>query len=100
MDTRHPSRSSALRRRPVCACSVSSVGPTSSTETSEKLADRGCFLVAELQVVEAAVESAGPEQLVMGAALDHAAGIEHHDLVGVAHGGEPVRDHQHGAVGA
>ena len=34
----------------------------------------------------------------MGAALHDAAGVEHDDLVGVAHRGQPVRDDQHRAV--
>ena len=29
---------------------------------------------------------------------DDPAGVEHDDLVGVAHGGEPVGDHQHGPL--
>ena len=35
----------------------------------------------------------------MGAALDNAAVIQHHDGVGVAHGGKAVRDDKHGAPG-
>ena len=56
--------------------------------------ERG-LLVAELQIVEPAIEAAGAEQLVVRAALHHPARVEHDDLVRVAHGGEPVSDHQH-----
>ena len=34
----------------------------------------------------------------MRAAFHDAAGVEHHDLVGAAHGGEAVRDDQHRPV--
>ena len=35
----------------------------------------------------------------MGAALDDAAAVDDEDLVGAAHGGQPVGDHQRGAAG-
>ena len=34
----------------------------------------------------------------MGAPLDDPSLVQHDDLVGIAHGGEPVGDHQHGPV--
>ena len=34
----------------------------------------------------------------MAATLDHPAGLQHHDLVSIDHGREPVRDDQRGAA--
>src|SRR5579872_3486418 len=53
----------------------------------------------KLHVVQALVDSAVGDQLVVRAGLGDAALIQHHDLVCAAHGGEPVRDDDHGAVG-
>ena len=44
--------------------------------------------------MEGGVEPAGGEELGVRALLDHAAVVEHEDQVGVADGGEPVRDHE------
>ena len=38
------------------------------------------------------------DELVVGAALDDVAVVEHHDHVGVAHGGQAVGDHEDGAA--
>src|SRR6478736_6819973 len=51
-------------------------------------------LLAELGRMERGVEPAGGEQLGVGALLHDAAVVEDEDQVGVADGGEPVRDHQ------
>jgi hypothetical protein len=42
--------------------------------------------------------AAAREQLVMAALLDHAAALEHQDLVGIDHGREAMRDDQRGAA--
>src|SRR6266498_4608750 len=52
----------------------------------------------KLHIVEAAVQSPRREQRVVRAALDDPPVGEHHDEVRVSHGGEPMRDDQHGAV--
>ena len=39
------------------------------------------------------------DEILVGAALDDAAVIQHHDSVGVAHGGETVCDDKHGTPG-
>ena len=38
------------------------------------------------------------DELIVGAALDDVAVVEHHDHVGVAHGGQAVGDHEDGAA--
>ena len=58
----------------------------------------GRRLALELGAVELGVQPAGREQLAVRAGLDHPAGVDHEDLVGVAHGGQPVRDDQRGAA--
>ena len=77
------------------------------TQTSERVldynpasgfGDEDGLLITELEVVQAAVQATRAEQLVVCAALDDPAGVEHDDLVRVPHGGEPVRDDQHRAV--
>src|SRR2546426_167801 len=52
----------------------------------------------ELQVVEPAVQAVGGDELRVGAALYQATVLEHDDEIRVLHGGEPVRDDEHGAV--
>src|SRR5579872_7396722 len=52
----------------------------------------------KLHVVQPLVDAALRDQLLMRAGLGDAAVIEHHDLIRAAHGGEPVGDHNHGAV--
>ena len=66
---------------------------------SSRLGGEHRLLIAELQVVQPAIEPAGAEQLVVRAPLHHPSRVEHHDLVRVAHGGQTVRDHQHGPLG-
>ena len=56
--------------------------------------------VLELQLIEFVVVSAAAEQLLVRAALGDLAVLEHDDLIGVLNGGEPMRDHEHGADGA
>ena len=46
--------------------------------------------------VKLIVSAALRQKLLVGAALDDTALLENHDAVGVAHGGEPVGDHDHG----
>src|SRR5512135_681362 len=47
----------------------------------------------KLHVVQALVDAAVADQLVVRAGLGDSALIQHHDLVCAAHGGEPVGDH-------
>ena len=54
-------------------------------------------VVDELGAVEIGVEAALGDQAGMGAALDDPAVVDDEDLVGLAHGGEPVGDDQAGA---
>src|SRR5687767_9405867 len=56
------------------------------------------FFTAELQVAQPAVEASSTKQLFVAAALHDAAGVEHHDLVGIAHRRQPMSDDQHGAL--
>src|ERR1700748_954017 len=58
---------------------------------------RGGLLLAARHV---GIEAVAGQQLGMPAALGDAAAVEHHDLVGVDDGGEPVRNHQGGAAAA
>src|SRR5882672_10923393 len=39
------------------------------------------------------VQAPAAQEIVVAALLDHAALVQHHDLVGGADGGEPMRDH-------
>src|SRR5262249_34659694 len=55
------------------------------------------LLDAGLQAMQRGVAATGLDQRLMRAVLDQAAGIEGDDAVGGAHGGEPMRDDQHGA---
>src|SRR5690606_28870357 len=62
-------------------------------------AGRGLLgLHGELAPEQVGVEPARRQQLLVGAALHHPALVEHHDLVGAEHGGEPVGDHEGGAA--
>src|SRR5580700_758678 len=54
--------------------------------------------VGELQPVQLRVQAAEREQLLMGAAFDDPARIQHDDAVGLLYGGKPVRDDEGGAV--
>ena len=56
------------------------------------------IVLAELEIVQPPIEPAGAVELVVGASLHDPALVQHDDLVGVAHGGEAVGDHQHGAL--
>src|SRR5437867_963804 len=49
----------------------------------------------ELQVVEPAIQAVVLQQGLVAPPLDDAPLGEHDDEVGVLHGGEPVRDHEH-----
>ena len=51
-----------------------------------------------LAVPHASVKSAMRQQLLMGAALDYPAVVEHQNLVGADDGREPVRNDERGAV--
>src|SRR6266550_4632455 len=51
---------------------------------------------AELQVVQAAIQAVGSQQITMRAAFDDAAFGQHDDEIGVLHRREPVGDHEHG----
>src|SRR5688572_21186122 len=51
-----------------------------------------------LERVEAAVDAVARDQLVVPPDLRDAAVVDDHDAVGVAHGGQAVRDHEHGAA--
>ena len=55
--------------------------------------------LALLQAPGPRVRPVGGEQLVVRAALGHAAVLEEHDQVGIGDGGQPVRDDQGRAVG-
>ena len=48
--------------------------------------------------IEFVISAFHGEELVVGAAFDDLAVFEHHDGVGVTHGGKAVRDHESGAV--
>src|SRR5256714_12110571 len=52
--------------------------------------------LCELAVVEPVVEALALQQLRVAALLDDLAAVHDHDRVGVADGGEPVRDHEAG----
>jgi hypothetical protein len=45
-----------------------------------------------LQRVELGVEASGGDQLVVGSLLNNPTALEHHDVVGHAYRGEPMRD--------
>src|SRR5690349_10221190 len=53
----------------------------------------------ELSCVEFGVQTPGGEQLLVRAVFADAAAVEHKNLVGVADGGEPVRDHERRPAG-
>src|SRR2546428_3866699 len=53
---------------------------------------------AELQVVQAAVETVRGQQMVVTAALHDPAFGQHHDEVRMLHRREPMRDHEYGAM--
>ena len=48
---------------------------------------------------ELGIKAAAGQQFVVCAAFDHLTLIQRDDLVGAAHGGEPMGNHQRGAVG-
>jgi hypothetical protein len=48
---------------------------------------------------ELGIQAVARQQLGMGADVDDAAGLHHHDAVGAQHGGQAVGDHQRGAPG-
>src|SRR5579872_7111107 len=50
----------------------------------------------KLHVMQALVDAAVGDELVVGAGLGDASLIQHHDLVRAAHGREPMRDDDHG----
>src|SRR5262249_9635745 len=62
--------------------------------------DEAIPLEPVLLVVELTIPAADPEQLVVRAALDDLAVLEHEDLIGAADRREPVRDDEGGAAGA
>ena len=52
----------------------------------------------ELHFVQALVDAAVAHQFLVRADFGDAPAVQHHDLVGAADGGKPMRDHDHGAV--
>ena len=56
------------------------------------------LLLLELQAIERGIAAALGEQFVVAARLDHFAGLDHQDAVGVHDGRKPVRDHDGGAA--
>src|SRR5665811_1842198 len=59
---------------------------------------RGVFLILELQVVQLAIEPVLVEQLIVRAALRNTALFEHQDLIGAAHRGQALGDHERRAA--
>ena len=57
------------------------------------------LLAGELGAVQLGVQAAGGQQLVVRAALDDPAVVDDQDLVGLADGGQPVRDDQRRPAG-
>ena len=55
------------------------------------------YIPAGLQVEQRGVDAAQRQQVVVRSRLDHGAGVKHHDEIGHAHGGKPVRDQQRDA---
>ena len=52
----------------------------------------------KLSLAQLAIATGGSHQLVVAALFDDAAAIEHHNVVGFLHGGEPVGNHHDGAA--
>src|SRR3546814_4070801 len=50
------------------------------------------FAVGLLARPHVRIDSGARHKLLMGAPFRHAPGVQHHDLIGVDHGGEAVRD--------
>src|SRR5690349_9899912 len=77
-------------------------GPIWSLRSRENVI-RGALLFGDvealrLQIEHGAVAAADRHELVVRAELDDAAVLEHADAIGVANGGEAVRDKDGGAV--
>src|SRR5208337_2739106 len=58
----------------------------------------GLILLLGLDFPHVGIQPAARQQRGVGAALGHAALVQHHVLVGVDHGRQAVRDHQRGAM--
>src|SRR5438445_1082345 len=78
--------------------SDSDFGPSGPTAGCGRLANGGSRLFLkgrsflDLLLEDFAVEAAALNQLLMGAALNDAAGVEHQNQIGVLHGGKALRD--------
>src|SRR3546814_6040898 len=58
------------------------------------------FAVGLLARPHVRIDSGARHKLLMGAPFRHAPGVQHHDLIGVDHGGEAVRDDDGGTRAA
>src|SRR5262245_33462191 len=56
------------------------------------------FMETCLQAMQRRVAAAAPDQRVVGAVLDQPAALDGDDAVGGPHGGQPMRDDEHGAA--
>jgi hypothetical protein len=57
------------------------------------------FLPGKLPAVQLGIQAARGQELVMGSVFADLALVDDQDLVGLADGGQPVRDNQRGAAG-
>src|SRR6266511_504708 len=55
--------------------------------------------IDELQLIEPPIRPQTAQQVLMRALVDDPAMLQHDNAVGAAHGGEPVRNDEHRAVG-
>src|SRR5687768_7768590 len=80
--------------------SIAATGAAS--RSGEDVIDHALFFFGDeplrLQIEHRLVAAASRHQLVVSAQLDHAALLEHANAVGVAHGGEAMRDQDRGGV--
>ena len=65
---------------------------------SRRLEGRAQLLVLVLELIQAVVDSAFGEQLLVRALFTQSAFVENENAVGVLNGAEPVRDDQSGAA--
>src|SRR3954463_13378360 len=79
-------------------CSTSPREEDSREEVTLQISSHWRLFAPELQIVEPAVETSGAEELLMSSLLYDLPALEYHNLVRVAHGGQPVSDHQHGSL--
>src|SRR5262245_9352804 len=84
---------------PACA---GTTGNTGTISTSRRHVDRRGRRLGgrhhELRARQLGEHAVGGHQLLERATLDDVSATEHQDAVGMADGGEPMRDHEGGAV--